>query len=329
MDAMTVLPDFQDVVAARARIAGEAVVTPLLNSPYLDDLTGGRILLKAENLQRTGSFKFRGAFNRLSQIPPEARAAGVVACSSGNHAQGVAEAARILGMAATIVMPEDAPEAKLARTRRSGATVVTYRRGIEDREAIAHAICAETGATMVHPYNDPGVIAGQGTAGAEVAEQAAALGLSLDVMLTCAGGGGLTAGIALALEAMAPDCELLPVEPEGFDDYGRSLVAGARVANPSEGGSVCDAILTPTPGERSFAIVSRRATRGLVVSDDEALAAVAFAFRELKLVVEPGGAVCLAAVLTGKLTVKGRTIALTLSGGNIDAEVLSRALSLG
>jgi threonine dehydratase len=329
MDAMTALPVFEDVVSARARIAGEAVVTPLLNSPYLDELTGGRILLKAENLQRTGSFKFRGAFNRLSQIPVEERGPGVVACSSGNHAQGVAEAARLLGMPATIVMPEDAPEAKLARTRRSGAKVVTYRRGVEDREAIAHELCAQTSATMVHPYNDPGVIAGQGTAGAEIVEQAAALGLSLDAMLTCAGGGGLTAGIALALEKLAPDCELLPVEPEGFDDYGRSLVAGARVANPSEGGSVCDAILTPTPGERSFAIVSRCATRGLVVSDDEALAAVAFAFRELKLVVEPGGAVCLAAVLTGKLPVKGRTVALTLSGGNIDADVLSRALALG
>lgn len=328
MDAIPVTaPIFQDVRDAQRRIAGEAAVTPLLRSAFLDELTGGTVLLKAENLQRTGSFKFRGAFNRLSLIPEGDRPRGVVACSSGNHAQGVAEAARVLGMPATIVMPQDAPQAKLDRTRRSGARIVTYRRGVDDRDALALEIARETGATMVHPYNDPGVIAGQGTIGAEVAEQAAAMGLTPDAMLTCAGGGGMTGGIALALETLLPDCELLPVEPEGFDDHGRSLVSGAVVANPSEAGSVCDALLARQPGEIGFAITRRRAKQGLTVSDAEALAAVAFAFRELKLVVEPGGAVCLAAVLSGRLPMKGRVIALTLSGGNIDADMMAKALA--
>jgi threonine dehydratase len=328
MDAIPVTaPIFQDVRDAQRRIAGEAAVTPLLRSAFLDELTGGTVLLKAENLQRTGSFKFRGAFNRLSLIPEGDRPRGVVACSSGNHAQGVAEAARVLGMPATIVMPQDAPQAKLDRTRRSGARIVTYRRGVDDRDALALEIARETGATMVHPYNDPSVIAGQGTIGAEVAEQAAAMGLTPDAMLTCAGGGGMTGGIALALETLLPDCELLPVEPEGFDDHGRSLVGGAVVANPSEAGSVCDALLARQPGEIGFAITRRRAKQGLTVSDAEALAAVAFAFRELKLVVEPGGAVCLAAVLSGRLPMKGRVIALTLSGGNIDADMMAKALA--
>ncbi|MBM22027.1 MAG: pyridoxal-5'-phosphate-dependent protein [Stappia sp.] len=322
------VPEFQHIVDARARIAGQAHLTPLLSSAYLDELVGGRVLLKAENLQRTGSFKFRGAFNRLSMIPDEARSAGVVACSSGNHAQGVAEAARILGMPAVIVMPEDAPTAKIARTKRSGAEVVTYKRETEDREAIAEAIAAERGATMVHPYNDPGVIAGQGTLAAEMVEQAEAMGLAPEAMLVCTGGGGMSGGVALALERLAPECAFVPVEPEDFDDYGRSLQAGKRVGNARSGGSVCDALLTPMPGELGFEIVRRRATSGLKVSDEEALRAVAFAFRELKLVVEPGGAVCLAAVLSGKLPVKGRTIALTLSGDNLDPEMLERALAL-
>ena len=328
MDAIPVSsPVFQDIRDAQQRIVGEAVVTPLLRSAFLDELTGGTVLLKAENLQRTGSFKFRGAFNRLSMIPADERAGGVVACSSGNHAQGVAEAARVLGMPATIVMPQDAPQAKLDRTRRSGARVVTYRRGVDDRDVLALEIARETGATMVHPYNDAGVIAGQGTIGAEVAEQAAAMGLVPDAMLTCAGGGGMTGGIALALETLLPDCELLPVEPEGFDDHGRSLTGGTVVANPSEAGSVCDALLARQPGEIGFSITRRRASRGLSVSDAEALAAVAFAFRELKLVVEPGGAVCLAAVLSGRLPIKGRVVALTLSGGNIDADMMAKALA--
>ncbi|NRG17976.1 threonine/serine dehydratase [Rhizobiales bacterium] len=319
-------PVFEDILAARERISGKAERTPLLRSAFLDEVTGGSVLIKPEVLQRTGSFKFRGAFNRLSMIPPEDRAKGVVACSSGNHAQGVAEAARLLAIPATIVMPHDAPSVKKSRTERSGATVVGYERGVENRDEIAAGIVAETGATFIHPYNDPGVIVGQGTAGLEIAEQAEEMGLAPEAMLTCAGGGGLTAGIALALERLLPDCAVYPVEPEGFDDYARSLEAGHRVANPSAVGSICDAILTETPGDIGFAITSRRAKRGLVVSDEEALKAVAFAFRELKLVVEPGGAVALAALLSGKIDIAGKCVAIILSGGNIEPAMMMRAL---
>ncbi|MBA5777727.1 threonine/serine dehydratase [Stappia sp. F7233] len=327
MTKPTDIPVFDDILAARERISGEAARTPLLRSAFLDEVTAGTILIKPEVLQRTGSFKFRGAFNRLSMIPVQDRAKGVVACSSGNHAQGVAEAARLLGIPATIVMPFDAPALKKARTERSGAMVVNYTRGVENRDEVAAKIVAETGATFIHPYNDPGVIAGQGTAGLEIAEQAKELGLAPEAMLTCTGGGGLTAGIALALEQAMPACAIYPVEPEGFDDYARSLDAGSRVANPSAVGSICDAILTETPGDVGFAITSRRAERGLVVSDAEALAAVAFAYNELKLVVEPGGAVALAALLSGKLDARGKCVAIILSGGNIEPEMMMQALA--
>ena len=320
------IPLFDDIVAARRTLSGVATQTPLLQSAFLNDLVGGTVLIKPEVLQRTGSFKFRGAYNRLSMIADADRHKGVVACSSGNHAQGVAEAARLLGMPATIVMPHDAPRLKRARTERSGASVVGYERGKEDRDAIAAAIAAETGATFIHPYNDVGVIAGQGTAGAEIADQAAALGLAPQAMLTCAGGGGMTAGIALALETMLPDCEIFPVEPDGFDDHAKSLAAGRRLSNIGQTGSVCDALMAETPGEIGFAITRRRAPRGLVVSDSQALAAVAFAFNELKLVVEPGGAVALAAVLFNKLPLAGRTTAIILSGGNVEPDVMMQAL---
>ncbi|ADZ69915.1 threonine ammonia-lyase [Polymorphum gilvum] len=318
----------QDILNARERLRGMAVRTPLLSFPVLDEASGRRVLVKPECLQRTGSFKFRGAFNRLSMIPADRRAAGVVACSSGNHAQGVAEAARLLGMPATIVMPEDAPAIKLARTRRLGAEVVTYRRGEEDREAIAADLCRASGATFVHPFNDPGVIAGQGTVGLEMAEQARELGVEPDAIVSCTGGGGLTGGIALALEDDLPACRVFTAEPEGFDDYARSLAAGRRLENARTGGSVCDAILTERPGETGFAILSRRRASGLVVSDREALAAVAFAFSELKLVVEPGGAVALAAVLGGKVPAACSCVALVLSGGNVDPQMMMRALAL-
>ncbi len=324
---MDSLPDFSDVLAARSRLEGHAVITPLLRSEALDALTGGRILLKPECLQRTGTFKFRGAFNRLSMIPEADRSRGVVACSSGNHAQGVAEAARILGMPATIVMPSDAPALKRQRTEASGATVIAYDRETEDREAIAAQLCSERGATLVHPYDDAGVMAGQGTAGAELVEQAAAFGMVPDVVLTPCGGGGLTAGLALALQELAPGAELGTVEPEGFDDTARSLAAHERLANERAGGSVCDALLSPMPGKLTFRINEPRLSHALVVSDAEALAAVAFAFRELKLVVEPGGAVALAAVLSRHLPVAGRTVALVLSGGNVEPAMMARALA--
>ena len=325
---MTGTLSLDDVKAAAARLQGHAFETPLLSFKVLDEAAGRKVWLKPENLQRTGSFKFRGAFNRLSQIPEGERAAGVVACSSGNHAQGVAEASRILGMPAVIVMPEDAPAIKLKRTAEMGARVVTYKRGVEDRIAIAKAICEENGATFVHPYDDRGVIAGQGTIGLEIVRQSAALGLDIEAVAACTGGGGLTSGVALGLEEGLPGAVVYTCEPAGFDDYARSLASGRREVNASGSGSVCDAILTESPGELSFEVLTRRKARGLVVSDDEALAAVAFAFRELKLVVEPGGAVALASVLFRKMPAGNGPVVAILSGGNIDPETLVRALAV-
>lgn len=321
-------PAYEDILGARDRLAGHAVITPLISVPMLDHLTGGTVLLKAENLQRTGSFKFRGAYNSLSQIPATDRPKGVVACSSGNHAQGVAEAARLLGMPATIVMPEDAPATKRARTERSGARVVTYDRNREDREAIAERIRAATGARFVHPFNDPDVIAGQGTSGLELCESLAGADLGLDMFLSCCGGGGLTAGTTLAVKHVFADCACYAVEPEDFDDYGRSLRSGVRETNAKDARSVCDALLSESPGELSFAVNRKTLSGGLTVSDDEALQAVAFAFREAKLVVEPGGAVALAALLSGKIDVAGKNVVAMLSGGNIDADMMMRALEV-
>ncbi|MCK7614923.1 threonine ammonia-lyase [Roseibium sediminicola] len=316
----------EDIEAAAGRIDGQAVKTPVLRHPLLDERTGARVLIKPENLQRSGSFKFRGAFNRLNLIPEADRPKGVVACSSGNHAQGVAASAQLLGMPATIVMPEDAPQIKLERTRGYGATVVTYDRETESRDAIAKALCDESGATFVHPYNDPGVIAGQGTVGLELAAQAAALGLPLDDVLACTGGGGLASGIAVALAHKTPQTRFHTAEPALFDDYKRSLESGTIQTNAAKSGSVCDALLTEAPGEVSFSILRELAGEAVAVTDEEALAAVAFAFSELKLVVEPGGAVALAALLTGKLPLQGQTVGVVLTGGNIDPQMLMQAL---
>lgn len=323
---MTDAPSLATILAAQKRLAGHAVVTPLLRFPVLDAVVGRPVLVKPETLQRTGSFKFRGAFNRVSMIPAEDRARGVVACSSGNHAQGVAEASRILGLKATIIMPEDAPAIKLQRTRALGADVITYRRGVDNRDAIAADICGRTGATFVHPYEDAGVISGQGTVGLEIAAQAKALGMVPDVIVACTGGGGLTSGIALGVGQEAPDALVCTCEPEGFDDYARSLASGTRQGNAAASGSICDAILTDRPGETAFGILSDRKAQGLVVTDREALAAVAFAFTELKLVVEPGGAVALAALLSGKVPGGTGPVAIVLSGGNVDPAMMQRAL---
>jgi threonine dehydratase len=324
---MVDLPTISDVWAAAKRIAGHAVRTPLISSPTLDERAGARVFLKCENLQRTGSFKFRGAYNAVAALTPAERAGGVVAVSSGNHAQGVAEAARLFGIAATIVMPADAPAMKRQRTERNGGRIIAYDRATGDRDAIAAAHIAVHGGALIHAYNDTSVIAGQGTIGLEIAADCAALALMPDMVLVPCGGGGLSAGINLSIADGCPTASLTLVEPEGFDDYRRSLREGRIVANPTASGSLCDALLAPAPGAIGFAINSRSAPGVVTVTDAEALAAVAFAFRELKLVVEPGGAVALAALLSRRLDVAAGSAVIVLSGGNIDEAMLAQALA--
>jgi threonine dehydratase len=311
-----------DVMAAAERLRGAAVETPLLESDALNALVGGRLLIKPEVLQRTGSFKFRGAYNAIAALRPTA----VVAYSSGNHAQGVALAARLLGAEATIVMPADAPRAKLEGTRAWGATVVTYDRQRDDREAIGREIAARTGAVLIRPYDDPLIIAGQGTLGLELAAQVGRANARLDAALVCCGGGGLVAGCAVALHHKVPGIAIYAVEPEAFDDTRRSLASGHRERNAAGAHSFCDALLAPMPGELTFAINSRLLAGGLVVSDDEVAAAMRLAFRHLKLVIEPGGAVALAAALAGRVPTRNRTLAVVLSGGNVDPELFSKVL---
>ncbi len=321
------LPTVADIREAAGRLSGVAVRTPLLESPLLNARLGGRLLVKAEPLQRTGSFKFRGAYNRIALIPEADRAKGVVAVSSGNHAQGVAAAARLFGLAATVVMPDDAPAIKRANTEALGATVIPYDRYRDDRDAIVREIAGRTGATLVKPYDDPGIIAGQGTIGLEIAEQMAEIGAHADAVLVCCGGGGLVSGTALALSEAAPGVPVWCVEPAAFDDTRRSLAAGERLGNPSEARSICDALLSPTPGELTFALNSRLLAGGLAVDDDEVRTAMRVAFEALKLVVEPGGAVAIAAALTGKLPTAGLTTVVVASGGNVDPETFRQALA--
>lgn len=322
----TCIPTAADVDAAAARLAGIAVRTPLLFSHVLSERMGARVFVKPETLQRTGSFKFRGAYNRMVQIPLSARPAGVVACSSGNHAQGVAMAARLLGMPAVIVMPHDAPELKRARTRALGAEVVGYDRASEDRDAIAAAIAQARGAILVPPYDDPQVIAGQGTVGLEIMEDLAAQGLQPDLVATNASGGGLAAGIALAVKSRAPQARVVLCEPAGFDDHAHSFRTGMRERNAAPTGSFCDALLAPMPGLITFEVNRTLVGEAASVSDAEVAHAVAYAFRELKLVVEPGGAVALACLLEGRLGVSGGTVAIVLSGGNVDEATFIRCL---
>jgi len=328
MTDMSLLPvSHADIDAAARAIAPFAVRTPLLSPPVLGERVGAKVFVKPEVLQRTGSFKFRGAFNKLSSIPANARGGGVVAFSSGNHAQGVAAAAQILNMRATIVMPADAPLAKRERTKALGAEVVLYDRDREDREAIARDIAGKRGATLVPPYDDPMVIAGQGTVGREIAEDLAALGIDPDVVVVPVSGGGLVAGVATAIKARFPKAMVMSAEPEGFDDHARSLRAGKREAHGASGRTICDALMALTPGEITFAINSRLLAKGVTASDAEVVAAVAFAFRELKLVVEPGGAVGLAAVLAGHVEARGKNVVIVLSGGNVDADLYAKLIA--
>ena len=319
-------PTYGDILAARTRLGRLAHHTPLIEHSGLNLRTGGRVLLKAENLQRVGAFKFRGAYNKVSQIDAHAYPGGVVACSSGNHAQGVAAAASLMGIRSAIVMPADAPQVKIARTRAFGAEVVAYDRVREDREAIARGLCASRQAAYIHPFDDVDVIAGQGTAGLEMMEQAEALGVTPDLVLVGASGGGLISGVSIAVKEKSPTTAIYCVEPCGFDDFARSLQGGRRERNAALAGSICDALLAATPGELTFAVAQRNLAGGICVTDEEAREAVSYAFAELKLVVEPGGAVSLAAILAGKLPLHGRTVAALLTGGNIDPSLFAQII---
>jgi len=320
------LPTYGDVLAARQRIGSLACRTPLIEHPALNAAVGGRVLLKAENLQRVGAFKFRGAYNKIAQVDKAAYPGGVVACSSGNHAQGVAAAATLRALKSTIVMPSDAPRLKIERTRAFGGEVVAYDRVKEDRDAIARELCETRHAAYVHPFDDLDVIAGQGTVGLEMMEQAEALGAIPDIVLVGASGGGLIGGISVAVKEVSPSTRIYSVEPAGFDDLARSMVRGTRERNDRLTGSICDALLAAMPGELTFEIAKRHLEGGLSVTDEEAKAAVRFAFRELKLVLEPGGAVSLAAILAKKLPFEGKTVAAVLSGGNIDPSLFAEII---
>lgn len=312
-----------DIRSAAEQIKGAAVRTPLLEHPALNDAIGGRVFIKPENLQRIGAFKFRGAYNRLSRLTDAEKARGVVAFSSGNHAQGVAKAAEMLGIKATIVMPEDAPKLKLANTRSYGAEVVLYDRYNEDREEVAKRVVGDSGATVVPPYNDPYIMAGQGTVGLEIAEDLKNLGLTPDQTLVNCGGGGLASGTFLALHDAFPNMTGYAVEPEEFDDVTRSLKSGVIEKVDFGARSVCDALLTPSAGDLTFPILKDIGIQGVTVSDEEAMAAVRFAAISLKLVAEPGGAAALAALLAGKVEVEGKVTVIVLSGGNIEPEMLA------
>jgi threonine dehydratase len=314
------------IKAAAKRLKGHARVTPLLSSPFLDDIAQRRILVKAECLQHTGSFKFRGAWSALSALDESTRAKGVIAYSSGNHAQGIAHAATLHGVPSVIVMPSDAPQLKIENTRALGAEVILYDRANEDRDAIGAALAAERDLTLIKPFDEPQVIAGQGTVGLEIAQQAAILGVTTGEVLVNCGGGGLTSGIALALEVKAPQMQVRPCEPYGFDDVTRSLISGDIERNSRTSGSICDAILTPSPGQITFPILKRLCGAGLVVTEDEALQAMALAFLRLKIVLEPGGAVSLAAALFHGDKLTGEVAIVVATGGNVDPEIFYQAL---
>ena len=314
------------IEAAAQRIGNRARVTPLLSSPFIDKLAGRRVWVKAECLQHTGSFKIRGGWSAVSALSDEVRARGVFAFSSGNHAQGVALAAQAHGIPSVILMPSDAPRLKIDNTRALGAEVVLYDRARDDRDGIGKRLAEDRGLTLIRPFDDAQVIAGQGTVGLEIARQAQAEAIGTATVLVCCGGGGLTSGIALALEAHAPGLRVRPCEPEGFDDVTRSLASGTIERNASLAGSLCDAIITPQPGNLTFPILQRLCGAGIVITDEEALRAMAVAYARLKIVLEPGGAAALAAALFHGDELEGEDVIAVATGGNVDTDIFARAL---
>ena len=315
-----------EIFEADKRIKSKKRTTPLLNSPFLDEIADRQIFIKAECLQHTGSFKFRGAYSAISSIPIEKRKKGVIAYSSGNHAQGVAFAAKIHKIPATIIMPEDAPEIKINNTKDLGAEVILYDRLSENREKIGQKISEERLLSLIPPYDHNDVIAGQGTIGLEIASQAEQIGIGKADVLVCCGGGGLTSGIAVALSTLMPDFVTRPVEPEGFDDVVRSLKTGERQTNKKISGGLCDAIITPTPGELTFPLMKKYCGGGIVVTDEQVMKTIALAFTRLRIVIEPGGAVALAAALFHSKKCDNETLIAVVSGGNIDPDIFKKAL---
>lgn len=320
-------PTYQSISEAAQRLSGIARRTPLLESYALNDEIGARLFLKCETLQHTGSFKFRGAYNTLSRLSAEQKKNGVFAYSSGNHAQGVALSAQMLGIRATILMPEDTPQIKLDSTRGYGAKVITYNRYTESREEIGQKIADEYDLTLVKPYDNHFVISGQGTTGIEIAEQLVELNATADICVCPTGGGGLIAGTSLALQELSPSTRVYSAEPEHFDDTKISLERGKRVAIAGGKKSICDAIVTPMPGEITFPVNKATLSGGLMVTDGEAKSAIRAAFHHFKCVIEPGGAVALAALLTGKVDIKGKTVVAVASGGNIDPDLYREILA--
>nr|WP_323777459.1 threonine/serine dehydratase [Amylibacter sp.] len=316
----------QMLKAAEKRLKGHARRTPMLTSPFLDEIAGRKVLVKAECLQHTGSFKFRGAWSAISAMPKEVRKNGVIAFSSGNHAQGVALAAHMHKTSAVIIMPSDAPQIKIDNTKALGAKVVLYDRATEDRDEVAEKVNANRGLALVKPFDDPEVIAGQGTTGIEIVFQAKDLSVKDAEVLVPTGGGGLAAGIALALKEYAELLRVRTCEPQDFDDYAHSLRAGRPVVNKRLSGSLCDAIITPTPGLLTFPILNRLAGPGMVVTEDECLHAMALAFHRLRIVLEPGGAAGLAAALFHGDQIDGDAVIAVATGGNVDKAVFEMAL---
>ena len=316
-----------NVCAAAVRIQSHIVRTPLLESPHLNSIIGGRLLVKAESLQRTGSFKIRGAFNPLLQLNEVERASGVLAYSSGNNAQGVACAAESLGIKATILMPEDAPKIKVENTKSYGSTVVHFNRYTESREEIGENLANVSGAALIKPYDDARVIAGQGTIGLEIVEQLHELGLSPDTVVAPCGGGGLIAGLSLAIKSKFPIAKIYSAEPEHYDDTAQSLLAERIISVGAEHKTICDAVMTPEPGVLTFSIICNLLAGGLTVTDTETRNAMRHAFNRLKLVVEPGGCVALAALLSKKIDARGKTVVVICSGGNVDATLFAEILT--